>query len=105
MDGHVANDEKQRQLQESVTAPDSPQAAAGEDRDVDQAYVFLANTHAVGEIAEGKTCNALRRKIDWRIVPVMFLCYTMNFIDKVSFNVRSDKLNQNPRDGCSCHTP
>jgi hypothetical protein len=32
---------------------------------------------------------ALRHKIDRRIVPIMFLCYLMNFIDKVALNVRS----------------
>ncbi|KAK4215616.1 major facilitator superfamily domain-containing protein [Rhypophila decipiens] len=28
----------------------------------------------------------LRRKIDWHIVPLMFLCYTMQFLDKVIIN-------------------
>jgi hypothetical protein len=32
---------------------------------------------------------ALRHKIDRRIVPIMFLCYLMNFIDKVALNVSS----------------
>jgi len=31
--------------------------------------------------------QALRRKIDWRIVPIMFLCYTVQFLDKVNINV------------------
>ncbi len=30
--------------------------------------------------------KALRRKIDWRIVPLMFCCYTMQFLDKVILN-------------------
>lgn len=30
----------------------------------------------------------LRRKIDWHIVPLMFCCYTMQFLDKVVLNVR-----------------
>ena len=33
--------------------------------------------------------KALRRKIDWWIVPIMFCCYTMQFIDKVLLNVSS----------------
>jgi hypothetical protein len=33
--------------------------------------------------------QALRRKIDWRIVPIMFLCYTVQFLDKVNINVFS----------------
>ena len=32
--------------------------------------------------------RALRWKIDWHIVPLMFLCYTMQFLDKVILNVR-----------------
>jgi hypothetical protein len=33
--------------------------------------------------------SALRHKVDWHIVPIMFLCYLMNFIDKVALNVSS----------------
>lgn len=32
---------------------------------------------------------ALRHKVDRHIVPIMFLCYLMNFIDKVALNVRT----------------
>jgi len=32
--------------------------------------------------------KALRRKTDWHIVPLMFCCYTMQFLDKVVLNVR-----------------
>lgn len=28
----------------------------------------------------------IRRKVDWRIVPIMFLCYMVQFIDKISLN-------------------
>ena len=40
--------------------------------------------------ANSATINlqASRRKIDWQIVPIMFLCYTMQFLDKVNINVR-----------------
>lgn len=31
--------------------------------------------------------KALRRKIDWHIVPIMFCCYAMQLIDKVLLNV------------------
>lgn len=37
--------------------------------------------------AAGVDINALRRKIDWHILPLMFLCYTMQFLDKVTLNV------------------
>lgn len=33
---------------------------------------------------------ALRHKIDRHIVPIMFLCYLMNLIDKVALNVGTE---------------
>jgi hypothetical protein len=57
--------------------------------DFDVALTFIKNT------TEGK--SAVRQnyidekkfvtKIDWEIVPIMFACYTMQFIDKVLINV------------------
>lgn len=55
--------------------------------DPDQAYNFLASVHGSKEAAKHVDLRRLRRKIDWYIIPVMFLCYTMQFIDKVSLNV------------------
>ena len=28
----------------------------------------------------------IQRKVDWHIAPIMFLCYTAQFVDKVSLN-------------------
>lgn len=56
--------------------------------DPDQAYNFLANVDASSDAAAQVDLKRLRRKIDWYIVPIMFCCYTMQFIDKVSLNVR-----------------
>lgn len=39
--------------------------------------------------ARSRTISALRHKVDRHIVPIMFLCYLMNFIDKVALNVRT----------------
>lgn len=55
--------------------------------DPDLAYNFLANVHASDDAAAQVDLKRLRRKIDWYIVPIMFLCYTMQFVDKVSLNV------------------
>ena len=54
-------------------------------RDLDRAYYYLeqAGTNVTHDI----DLQALRRKIDWRIVPIMFCAYTMQFIDKVLLNV------------------
>lgn len=53
---------------------------------VDAAWKFL-NDHREIVGVDAVNLNALRRKIDWHIVPLMFLCYTMQFLDKVILNV------------------
>ena len=58
-------------------------------RDLDQAYWYMqdsSNRHDAEQMSVGDL-KRLRRKIDWRIVPIMFCCYTMQFIDKVLLNV------------------
>jgi hypothetical protein len=52
----------------------------------DDAGEFL-RTHDHIETAGSVNINALRRKIDIHIVPLMFCCYTMQFLDKVILNV------------------
>jgi hypothetical protein len=56
----------------------------------------LAQSDAAGEFlrlhdhvdtAGSVDITALRRKIDFHIVPLMFCCYTMQFLDKVILNV------------------
>jgi hypothetical protein len=39
--------------------------------------------------ARSHDISTLRHKVDRHIVPIMFLCYLMNFIDKVALNVRT----------------
>ena len=72
----------------ALTMPTSPSTSpmvANEDLDV--AFKYIQNV-SNGEI-DFSSINmaALRRKIDWHIVPIMFLCYTMQFLDKVNINV------------------
>lgn len=56
----------------------------------DDALDFL-NQHQAEAHAEnsynGSFGKALRRKIDWRLMPFLCACYTLNFIDKVLLNV------------------
>uniref|UniRef100_A0A8H7KCG2 Major facilitator superfamily (MFS) profile domain-containing protein n=1 Tax=Bionectria ochroleuca TaxID=29856 RepID=A0A8H7KCG2_BIOOC len=55
---------------------------------VDTAWEFL-NRHRdtmTAEDADAMDINALRRKIDWHIVPLMLACYLMQFLDKVILN-------------------
>lgn len=55
---------------------------------VDAAWKFLdANRELDGIDYSVDELKGLRRKIDLRIVPMMFCCYTMQFLDKVILNV------------------
>lgn len=78
----------------------SPQTDAKDDdaKSLDKAYIYLTQQNH-GDADDGTVdINALRRKIDWRIVPIMFLCYTMQFIDKVNVNVsKSPRCGQSPQ--------
>ena len=56
-------------------------------RGVDNAWTFL-NQHVVTDVdTNAGDLKKLRRKIDWHIVPLMFCCYIMQFLDKVILNV------------------
>lgn len=54
---------------------------------VDDAWAYLNRQGHDSTEAGSVNIRALRRKIDWRIVPLMFGCYTMQFLDKVILNV------------------
>lgn len=56
-------------------------------KDLDRVHHFILNSSAFDYEASPIDLQIVRRKIDWRIVPIMFLCYTMQFIDKVLLNV------------------
>lgn len=56
-------------------------------KDLDRVHQFILNYSAFDDEASPIDLQVVRRKIDWRIVPIMFLCYTMQFIDKVLLNV------------------
>ena len=71
-----------------VNAKDAPIALTYRQtlKDPDRAYDFLASINTTDAAVSEVDINTLRRKVDWHIVPIMFLCYTMQFIDKVSLN-------------------
>merc|ERR1712000_145584 len=80
---HSIHDDKAPRISSSV--PHEPsETAATADKYVDGAWQFL-DQHRDAEGA-GIDLKALRRKIDWHVVPLMFCCYTMQFIDKVILN-------------------
>ncbi|KAK4039472.1 major facilitator superfamily domain-containing protein [Parachaetomium inaequale] len=61
----------------------TPGGASGE---LDSAWKYLDAHRDHAEASEPIDLAALRRKIDWHIVPLMFLCYTLQFLDKVILN-------------------
>lgn len=56
---------------------------------VDQAWEFLNHHRDAATEYAPVDIAALRRRIDYRVVPLMFCCYTMQFLDKVILNVRT----------------
>lgn len=82
-------------IKEAATSSDNEKAlsvdethtpVAASDQELDSAYLYMKqNENEVDGSAEIDLA-ALRRKIDWRIVPIMFAAYTMQFIDKVCLN-------------------
>lgn len=56
--------------------------------DVDAAWMYLDAHREAANLKDSEPVDlvALRRKIDWHIVPLMFCCYTMQFLDKVILN-------------------
>lgn len=63
--------------------PDVVPQTVGADR-LDDAVVYLA-AHANDNASVDLV--ALRRKIDRRLMPYMFCCYVLQFLDKVMLNV------------------
>ena len=42
--------------------------------------------------------KALVRKIDWRVLPIMFLIYFLQFLDKVTLNVSEGRERREERE-------
>ncbi|KAJ4254007.1 hypothetical protein NW762_010410 [Fusarium torreyae] len=64
----------------------SAQKDASGNGNVDAAWKFLDQNREAAEASEAVDIDKMRRKIDWHIVPLMFCCYTMQFLDKVILN-------------------
>ena len=58
-------------------------------QNLDKAYWYMQSASATQDVVDSTPAELrrLRMKIDWWIVPIMFLCYTMQFLDKVLLNV------------------
>lgn len=95
MSSSPVQNEKSYEVDERVTSS-SPSSSDNQERhadtdstasgEVDAAWAFLQE-HRNVEGVDQVDLKALRTRIDWRIVPLMFCCYTMQFLDKVIYNV------------------
>ena len=77
-------DEKQERELIVDTSKPSVNYSHGE---VDNAWKYLDQHRDDAKVDAQIDLAKLRRKIDLRIVPLMFLCYTLQFLDKVILNV------------------
>lgn len=55
---------------------------------LDKAAVYL-RSHAQSFAERSVNSRGLLGKIDWKIIPIAFVCYTMQFMDKININVGS----------------
>ncbi|KAI9788512.1 MAG: hypothetical protein M1816_006852 [Peltula sp. TS41687] len=85
-DGAAGSQTSSTPPQSTFAAPPNHGHADIQDKDVDLAYKYLETNDVHAEGADEIDIQTLKRKIDWRIVPIMFACYTMQFIDKVLLN-------------------
>jgi len=86
---HGADPKDKVNVAETQTADD----ASGE---VDAAWKYLDH-HRDAVAVDAIDIAVLRRRIDFHIVPLMFLCYTLQFLDKVILNVRATSVWHDPR--------
>lgn len=56
--------------------------------DADQAFNFLSAVNVNASEVIAVNLDRLRRRIDWRLMPFLWLCYTMCWLDKAILNAR-----------------
>lgn len=95
--GDLIMDEKDG-IRTNISAEQSVRVVNG--KELDRAYWYLQERAPETRVESADDGRRLRRKIDWCIVPIMFCCYTMQFIDKVLLNVSSSALLFFRRMGC-----
>jgi sugar phosphate permease len=83
---HEIKSEKAQSISSRVNSSSSIEAGISIPKDGDAALAFLRDqhTHVVEFTAEQE--KALVRKIDWRIVPLMWCCYFLQYLDKTLIN-------------------
>jgi len=80
-------DEKTSAQEVAISSPASPGIDLNHNLDLDNAFKFIKNVDHGSFDVGSIDLKALRRKIDWRLIPIMFLCSVMQFLDKINLNV------------------
>lgn len=84
-DSEPASEAPSRELgAESYAGPPLDHPAGGS---VDDVLHYMKDHENLQVDAERVDIRRLRKRIDKRIVPIMFLCYTMHFVDRSLLNV------------------
>lgn len=60
----------------------SPTEAESTTKSAPQTSTTTSDTESNHEVLAAKLSRAVLRKIDWRLLPIMFVTYNLNFIDK-----------------------
>ena len=75
------------QTQTSKLSTATHDAPGHNDKSLDQAYWLVEETRDVADDSATVDLKNLRQKFDWRLMPMMFCCSTIQFIDKTILNV------------------
>lgn len=87
MDVDTASERQELKKKEQTTVTNTNTIRSQPMQDTDRALDFLSRTGLDATAVRIVELQAIRRKVDWHLVPLMFLCYTAQFVDKVSLNV------------------
>lgn len=72
------------QTQTSKLSTATHDAPGHNDKSLDQAYWLVEETR---DVADESATVDLKNLRDWRLMPMMFCCSTIQFIDKTTLNV------------------
>lgn len=75
------------QTQTSKLSTATHDAPGYSDKSLDQAYWLVEETRNVADENATVDLENLRKKFDWQLMPMMFCCSTIQFIDKTTLNV------------------
>lgn len=85
---NIQDHEKDLSGKQSVPAqvtPDSPQLSSSAGSDLDDNYAVYKQ-HAGDAPADQAEAKAVLRKIDWRVLPVLWTLYLLQYLDKNGLN-------------------